>query len=130
MTDEERAELARQSLYGEADRRIRAAVAAADELERSDARDKRTPALRIVRVLAEAAELRRAGDALANIALAAPAEQAKTSTVGDGLPTEGEQSIMGDDQHEHPLDDDPFAEDAPTEQEVHEAMNATTGAAP
>lgn len=70
MTNEERSKLAAEALRGDADRRVRAAVAAAAELDADESiRDKRTGALRIVRILAEAAELRRAADEL----LASPA---------------------------------------------------------
>lgn len=114
MNDEERRKLVADALTGEADRRIRAGVTAAAELEqeRTGGKDIRTSAVRIVRLLAEAAALREqaaamtAGDDVeVEVQTTLPVEDAEEPApeqVVEGSPPPDEPPIMGDGTEDDP----------------------------
>lgn len=114
--------LAAEALRGDADRRVRAAVVAAAELMAdASVKDKRTGALRIVGLLAEAAELRRVADSLvaggppepapdldAELALAHAEATGQADTaplpVAEGSPNGETSPIMGSTSEDEPDD--------------------------
>jgi hypothetical protein len=116
MNDTERSALAAEALRHDAERRVRAAVIAAGELEADESiRDKRTQALRIVRILAEAAELRRVADSLLAAGDDTPAE-VETTTVEEVVEVEQGPDAEGSDPDDEWETPPPPAPPAPIEE--------------